>query len=279
MQRKAVEIEAGRGDQRRHAGLALAARHFDAIDIGFLDAREQRRALRPLRRWRHSRPSSGRCRRCGRRNRNSHAGRAASDRRCGTRHRPSRRHRAGSSSRCLRPCWCSRRSGSADRWDRFCRIASPTSPFAVSRAEAIRPAQRHALFDIEAHQPDLLDVARIPGHAADGADLAVIIDHADIAFGRAVEFHDARNAESAPGIAARSRDASRCRWRCADVIALVRMRRRVQQIAAKLADILEHGRLIAVAIVPEFGGGEPLRTTSEPPPRNGGPSAAMPPEE
>ena len=76
------------------------------------------------------------------------------------------------------------------------------------------PRTGHLLLDIVTHQADFLDAARIPRHAADGADFAIVIDHADIAFGGAVKFHDARDAEA--GLEARPdfRPQIRCRWRC-----------------------------------------------------------------
>ena len=117
-------------------------------------------------------------------------------------------------------------------------------------------AHRGALVHVVAHEPDLLDVAHVPGHAADGADLAVVIDHADIAFGRAVELHDARDLEALLEARPDLRTQTVADGDPQTVLALERIFRRVQQIAAELADILEHGRLVAAAIVPEFGGGE-----------------------
>ena len=214
-----------------------------------------RKAPRRLPRSRHSRLSSGMCRRSGQRNRNSHADRGASDRRFGTRHRPSESvaqdlfFGVGTAGVAVE-------ADARDRSDRFCPTASPISLSAVSMQKPSAPRTGYALFDIVPDQPDFQNASRVPGHATDRANFAVIVDHADIAFGRAVKFHDFAESESGFGTGPRFPDAVRCRSRSEVNARARRMRRRVQQIAAQFADILEHCRAVAAAVVPEFAGGE-----------------------
>ena len=88
-------------------------------------------------------------------------------------------------------------------------------------------------------------------NAADGADLAFDVVERDIAFGRRIEFQDARNGESLPEflpdvgaqpVAAADAQAMR---------ALARVFRRVDQIAGELADILQQRAVAVDDIVPE----------------------------
>src|SRR5690606_38415735 len=57
-------------------------------------------------------------------------------------------------------------------------------------AQAVLIAHRHFGFDVEPHQPHREITLQIGRHAADRAGLAVEIEHRDVAFGRAIEFHD-----------------------------------------------------------------------------------------
>src|SRR5262249_49789147 len=106
-------------------------------------------------------------------------------------------------------------------------------------AEALLVANRLLGLDVEAHHLGGEAGRDEPGNAADRAFLAVEIEHRDIAFGRAVALDDLRNAEAAlelrPDLGTQSVAAGEAQF----VRALLRMRRRVEQVTAQLADILE----------------------------------------
>src|SRR5208282_3436672 len=89
-------------------------------------------------------------------------------------------------------------------------------------------------------------------NAADGADLAFDVVERDSAFGRCIEFQDARNGESlleffpdvgAEPIAAADAQAVR---------ALARVSRRVDEIAGQFADILNQRAVPVDDIVPKL---------------------------
>ncbi len=120
-------------------------------------------------------------------------------------------------------------------------------------AEAVGSAHRLLVFDVEEHEARLQRVAHVVRNASDRTDDAVEIDERDVAFGRAVELDDARDAEARLegrpdfGSEAVAHDDAQF------VLALQRMRRRVQKIAAEFADVLELRCAVFAAIVPELG--------------------------
>ena len=165
--------------------------------------------------------------------------------------------------RCAPACWICRRPPRRLRPPRIrCRSHLRRAPAFAARCRSA-PAR---IFMMRAH------IAR---HTTDRAHLAVIIQHRHIAFRRAVEFHDARNGEafleSRPDLRAQSVAGDR-----ADAMhAVFSIGRRVQEIAAKLADILENGGAIEAAIFPEFMGREfALDDQREPPVVNAMPDRA-----
>ena len=123
-------------------------------------------------------------------------------------------------------------------------------------AEALLVADRLLAFCVEAD--DLGREARgdPPGKPADRAFLAVEIEQRDVAFGRGVELDDLRNLEAPlelrPHIGPQTVAAGQAQM----VRALLRVRRRVDEVAAELADILEAGAIPAHDIVPELAHGK-----------------------
>src|SRR5215469_5796503 len=87
---------------------------------------------------------------------------------------------------------------------------------------------------------------------ADRARLALDVEQRDVALGRRVELEDARNAkarlELPPHVEAQPVAAGEAEL----VRALERMRRRLHQIAAQLADILKQRAIPAHHVVPEL---------------------------
>src|SRR5512132_2929423 len=124
-------------------------------------------------------------------------------------------------------------------------------------AEALLVADRLLGLDIEAHHLGGEAVRDEPGNAADGAFLAVEIKHRDVAFSRAVALDDLRNVEAAlelrPDLGTQAVAAGETQF----VLALFRMRRRVEQVTAQLADILEQRAVPAHQVIPEFMRREP----------------------
>ena len=116
------------------------------------------------------------------------------------------------------------------------RVRAPASRFSTSK-RTTRVGSSHSM---------------IIRHPADRADGAVIVQHRDIAFGGAVEFHDAGNGEAvlkaSPDFGAQAIAGDGANM----VVPLMRAGRRVEQPAAKLADIGEHGGVIFVNVGPEF---------------------------
>ncbi len=123
-------------------------------------------------------------------------------------------------------------------------------------AEAVGAAHRRFGFDVELHQPHREIAAQIGRHAADGAGLAVEIEHRHIAFGGAVEFQDARHAEARLKLVPHFGPQAIAEAEPQLVRALLRVRRLVDQVAAEFADIDEHGAAVLGDIVPEMRGGE-----------------------
>ncbi len=97
-----------------------------------------------------------------------------------------------------------------------------------------------------------------PGNAADRAFLAVPIEQGHVAFGCGVEFHDFRDRkallEFRPDIRPQAVAADETEL----VGALLRVRRRIDEVAAELADILQERALPAHHVVPEFAHREAL---------------------
>ncbi len=89
-------------------------------------------------------------------------------------------------------------------------------------------------------------------HAADGADFAFDVIEREISFGRGIKFQHARNVEAflelPPHLGAQPVAAGKPQ----PVRALARMLRRMHQIAAQLADILEQRAIEIADVVPEF---------------------------
>ncbi len=113
-------------------------------------------------------------------------------------------------------------------------------------------------FDVEAHQSGREAMLEIPGQAADGAGLALEIEHQHVAFGRRIEFEDQRNAKAGleffPDVGTQAVAAGEPQL----VLGLVRLRRRIDQIAAQLADILHHRAIVVDDVVPEIAHREAL---------------------
>ena len=79
-----------------------------------------------------------------------------------------------------------------DRADHLARLRLASQRI----AEAVGVAHRLLALDVEAHHRDRKAVRDEPRHAADRARLALEIEHGHVAFGRAVEFQDVRDAEA-----------------------------------------------------------------------------------
>ena len=106
-----------------------------------------------------------------------------------------------------------------------------------------------------------------PRQAADRALLVLEVEQRHVAFGGGVELDDLRNLEAAlerpPDLGPQPVAAGEPQ----PVRALLRMRRRVEQVAAELADILEQRAVPAHDVVPELARGEICR--GSPPSRPG----------
>jgi hypothetical protein len=116
-----------------------------------------------------------------------------------------------------------------------------------------------------------------PRQPADGAFLALEIEQRNIAFGRGVELDDLRDLEAPlefrPDIGAQPVAAGEAKM----MRALVRTRRRIDEIAAQLADVLKAGALPSHDVVPELARGNLSRITTEPPRTSSAPVATTPP--
>src|SRR4029079_8985969 len=80
-------------------------------------------------------------------------------------------------------------------------VADPPEPLArlvriAALAESLCVADRLLMLDVEAHHGDREAVRDEPRHAPDGALLALEIEDVHVAFGRAVELENVRDAES-----------------------------------------------------------------------------------
>src|SRR5262249_17557518 len=99
-------------------------------------------------------------------------------------------------------------------------------------AKALLVADRLLGLDVEAHHLGGEAVRDEPRNAADGAFLAVKIKRRNVAFGRAVTLDDLRNTEAAlelrPDFGTQAVAAGQAQL----VLALLRMRRRVEQVTA-----------------------------------------------
>ena len=123
-------------------------------------------------------------------------------------------------------------------------------------AEPVRSAQRLLLLKVGPHDLHLEALLQPPRNSADRARRAVPVEHRDIALGRRVPFHDLGDREalleSDPDIGAQAVAAAE-----PDLMALVRRaRRRVQEIAAQLADIEYERGLVSRRVLPEIPGRE-----------------------
>src|SRR5262249_38917431 len=123
-------------------------------------------------------------------------------------------------------------------------------------AEAARVAHRLLLLDIELDELDGEAMPEEPRDTADRAFLAIEIEQLHVALGRRVELDDLRNAESllelVPDIGAQPVAAGEPEL----VAGLLRMRRRVNEVAAQLADVVEDRAVPSRNIVPELARGE-----------------------
>ena len=195
MDAQAGEIEIRPGDDRRHAGTAVAAGDLHAVDISFQRRRRYcaDRLLDFGGRDVLAFPAEGVADR-GRRNRNSRRRPCASGRRCGTRRRPWRTRRAGFS------CWSrppshSLRSGrrALDGSLRILPITSPGSSAVAFDAEAVG-ARAPAAAARRRSAPPWWEsgCARNQGTRPTAPCLAVEIEQRHVALGRAVELEDLR---------------------------------------------------------------------------------------
>src|SRR4029079_6251176 len=116
---------------------------------------------------------------------------------------------------------------------------------AAADAEAVLVARRPSRHRIELHQRQGKARSQKRWNAADRADLSLYVVERHVAFGRSVEFQDARHSEAIleflPDIGLQSVAAAKPQ----PMGALARVLWRVDQIAAQLADILKD-RAIAV---------------------------------
>ena len=95
-----------------------------------------------------------------------------------------------------------------------------------------------------------------PRDAADRAGLALEIEHRDVALGRRVELEDVRDPEPLLEMLPHVGPQAVAAGKAQPMRGLARMRRRVHQITAQFADVLEDGAVPARDVVPEFARGE-----------------------
>src|SRR5215471_18654287 len=189
--RQHLKIEISSRHQRRHAGLALAARHLDTVDVRLFHARKNRERFGDFRGGDVlSLPAEGVA---GAVHEIEIAVLVAAHEIAGAEPRVALFERVPQDfflgilalgvavEAEARIVWI-------DLADRFADLS-----IGCFGTESVGSANRDAFVYVIADKPDLLDVAHVPRHAADRSDLSVVIDHADIAFGRAVELHDVRD--------------------------------------------------------------------------------------
>src|SRR5262249_3295720 len=135
----------------------------------------------------------------------------------------------------------------ADAADGFTSLAA-----GAGHAKAVGIAQGHPGAGIELDDRRRETMREQRRNAADRARSALDIEQREIAFGRRVEFEDARKGkarlEILPDVAAQAVAATEPQV----VMVLVFRRRRLQKIAAELADILEQGAVVANDVGPEI---------------------------
>ena len=114
-------------------------------------------------------------------------------------------------------------------------------------------------------------------HAADGADFAFDIVERNVALGRRIELQDLRDGEPVleflPDVGAQPVAAAQAK----PMLFFARLFRRIDQIAAQLADILEQRAVPIDDVVPEFAAENLSRITTEPPRTSIAPVATTPP--
>jgi hypothetical protein len=129
---------------------------------------------------------------------------------------------------------------------------------AAADAEAVRVARRPSGRRVELHQRQWKARGEEGRNAADRADLAFYIVERHIAFGRRVEFQDARNdkavLKSLPDVGLQPVAAAKSQA----MGAFVGMLGRVDQITAQLADILKDRAVAGEDLVPEVPHRKPV---------------------
>ena len=113
--------------------------------------------------------------------------------------------------------------------------------------------------------------------AADRAQLALEVDERRVALGRAVELDDARDAEALLEALPDVRPQAVADAEAQAVLAVARVRRRVQQVAAELADVLEQRALGLATSSQKRLAEKCARSTRVPPPAKVRPEATTPP--
>src|SRR5262245_44831012 len=134
-----------------------------------------------------------------------------------------------------------------DLADHLARLAR----FALD-AEAMLVADRLLALDVEAHDLGREAMGQEPGDPADGTFLALEVEHGHVAFGGSVELDDLGDPEAflelVPDIGPQAVAAEKAQ----PVRALFRMRWRIDEIAAELADILHQRTVPARDVVPKL---------------------------
>src|SRR5262249_26430090 len=98
--------------------------------------------------------------------------------------------------------------------------------------------------------------AQIRGHTADGARLAVEIEHRDVAFGRAVKFENIPDAKAGLEFGPHIRAHAIAESEAEIVLALFWVGRLIDQIAAEFAGIEENGTIVVDNAVPKMRRGK-----------------------
>ncbi len=123
-------------------------------------------------------------------------------------------------------------------------------------AEPVGRADRLLLLHVEADQAHVEVPAQVARRPADGPDPAVEVEHRHIALGRAVELEDLGDAETGLELAPDLRPQAIAEGHADLAVPVLRPRRLVDEVAAELADVDEHGRLRGQDLVPEMAGRE-----------------------
>ena len=146
---------------------------------------------------------------------------------------------------------CTKRGGRGNLADGLADFIGGGAP-----AEPVRIAHGLAVLGVMGDERDRLTPRKVRGNAADRSRLAFGIVERKAAFSRRVEFKDLRNPkaffEGMPDVWAKAVAAGNPQA----MPLFARVRRRLQEVAAELADILEQSAVEADDVVPELARGE-----------------------